>query len=96
MLSIENSSLTEFFNMVSLRLPQESLRILEVLFTEGKMNKEELSLTAKVKRAVLDHDLMQLFALCLVDIDTEGKSKICCITELGQDYLSFYKEKLPA
>ncbi|OPY59323.1 MAG: hypothetical protein A4E55_00256 [Pelotomaculum sp. PtaU1.Bin035] len=33
-----------------------------------------------VKRAVLDHVVMQLYALSLVNVSTEGKSKICSLT----------------
>jgi predicted transcriptional regulator len=31
---------------------------------------------------------MQLFALGLVDVTTEGKSKMCSLTRLGLDFLN--------
>lgn len=84
-------SLSEYFTKVSDRLPEEAERVLRALIEEGSMNKEELSLTARVKRAVLDHVIMQLFALGLVDVSTEGKSKICSLTKLGGDFFSLIK-----
>jgi len=79
-------SLPEYFTKVNDRLPGEAERVLKALVEEGSMNKEDLSLTARVKRAVLDHVVMQLFALGLVDVSTEGKSKICSLTRLGGDF----------
>ncbi|MGB9804868.1 transcriptional regulator [Desulfofundulus sp.] len=84
-------SLVEYFQKVSERLPTEAERVLLALVEQGSMNKEELSLTAKVKRAVLDHVVMQLYALGLVDVSTEGKSKICSVTKLGGDFLTLIK-----
>ncbi|MDD2444312.1 MAG: transcriptional regulator [Desulfotomaculaceae bacterium] len=81
------STLVEYFNGVQKRLPEEAERVIKTLENDGPMNKEELSLTAKVKRAVLDHVVMQLYALGLVDVATEGKSKMCSLTKLGYDYL---------
>lgn len=80
-------SLEEYFNGVQKRLPEEAERVIKTLEDTGPMNKEDLSLTAKVKRAVLDHVVMQLYALGLVDVSTEGKSKICSLTKLGYDFL---------
>lgn len=80
-------SLSEYFKKVNSRLPEEAERVLFALVDQGNMNKEELSLTAKVKRAVLDHVVMQLYALGLVEVSTEGKSKICSLTNLGEDFL---------
>jgi predicted transcriptional regulator len=82
------SQLAEYFSGVLHRLPNEAERVLRALENNGPMNKEELSLTAKVKRAVLDHVVMQLFALGLVDVTTEGKSKMCSLTGLGLDFLN--------
>ncbi|MCL0081549.1 transcriptional regulator [Peptococcaceae bacterium] len=84
-------TMTEYFHDVTGRLPDEAERVLKALYDEGKMNKEELSLTATVKRAVLDHVIMQLFALGLVDVAPEGKSKICSLTLLGEDYLKLLR-----
>ncbi|OAT85008.1 transcriptional regulator [Desulfotomaculum copahuensis] len=84
-------SLVEYFARVNDRLPGEAARVLDALLEQGSMNKEELSLTAKVKRAVLDHVIMQLYALGLVDVSTEGKSKICSVTKLGGDFLTLIK-----
>lgn len=84
-------SLVEYFTRVNDRLPGEAARVLRALVEQGSMNKEELSLTAKVKRAVLDHVIMQLYALGLVDVSTEGKSKICSVTKLGGDFLTLIK-----
>lgn len=81
------STLTEYFTGVQHRLPGEAERVLKALEDHGPMNKEELSLTAKVKRAVLDHVVMQLYALGLVEVATEGKSKMCSLTRLGWDFL---------
>ncbi|MDD4238925.1 MAG: transcriptional regulator [Desulfotomaculaceae bacterium] len=81
-------TLTEYFHGVQHRLPQEAERVIRALEEEGPMNKEELSLTAKVKRAVLDHIVIQLYALGLVDVATEGKSKMCSLTKLGYDFMS--------
>ncbi|OPX90253.1 MAG: hypothetical protein A4E53_01139 [Pelotomaculum sp. PtaB.Bin104] len=81
-------SLEEYFNGVQKRLPVEAERVIKTLEDTGPMNKEDLSLTAKVKRAVLDHVVMQLYALGLVDVSTEGKSKICSLTKLGYDFLN--------
>jgi DNA-binding transcriptional ArsR family regulator len=82
------STLAEYFVGVQRRLPDEAERVLKALDEHGPMNKEELSLTAKVKRAVLDHVVMQLYALGLVEVATEGKSKMCSLTTLGWDYIS--------
>lgn len=84
-------TISQYFKEVGTRLPVEAERVLRALIDEGKMNKEELSLTAKVKRAVLDHVVMQLFALGLVDVTSEGKSKICSLTKLGEGYLELMK-----
>ncbi|WP_066637788.1 transcriptional regulator [Desulfolucanica intricata] len=81
-------TLPEYFVQVNNRLPEEASRVLRALVEQGSMNKEELSLTSKVKRAVLDHVIMQLYALGLVDVTTEGKSKICSLTGLGNEFLS--------
>lgn len=75
------------------RLPEEADRVLEALINEGNMNKEDLSLLSRVKRAVLDHVIMQLYALGLVDVSTEGKSKICSLTKLGEEYIGLLAEK---
>lgn len=82
------SPLAEYFTGVQKRLPDEAENVTKALETAGAMNKEELSLTAHVKRAVLDHVLMQLYALGLVDVSNEGKSKICSLTSLGYDFIS--------
>lgn len=81
------ATLAEYFHGVHHRLPEEAERVIRSLEEEGPMNKEELSLTAKVKRAVLDHIVIQLYALGLVDVTTEGKSKMCSLTKLGYDFL---------
>ncbi|MFZ5591639.1 MAG: transcriptional regulator [Bacillota bacterium] len=83
----------EYFIKVSDRLPEEAERVLRALVDQGSMNKEELSLTAKVKRAVLDHVIMQLYALGLVEVSTEGKSKICSLTRLGDEFLNLLDAK---
>ncbi|WP_018085640.1 transcriptional regulator [Desulfurispora thermophila] len=85
--------LGEYFIKVSDRLPEEAERVLRALVDQGSMNKEELSLTAKVKRAVLDHVIMQLYALGLVEVSTEGKSKICSLTRLGDEFLNLLDAK---
>ncbi|MFX4263178.1 transcriptional regulator [Pelotomaculum propionicicum] len=85
------ATLVEYFAGVQHRLPDEAERVLRALEDYGPMNKEELSLTAKVKRAVLDHVVMQLYALGLVDVATEGKSKMCSLTSLGWDFLGISK-----
>jgi len=87
-------TISQYFKDVGNRLPVEAERVLRALIDEGKMNKEELSLTAKVKRAVLDHVVMQLFALGLVEVTSEGKSKICSLTKLGEDYLELRKKAI--
>ncbi|MEW6697188.1 MAG: transcriptional regulator [Bacillota bacterium] len=87
-------TMSQYFKEVNNRLPVEAERVLRALIDEGKMNKEELSLTAKVKRAVLDHVVMQLFALGLVEVTSEGKSKICSLTKLGEDYLHLMKKAI--
>jgi len=81
-------TLTEYFAGVQQRLPSEATRVLIALDSEGAMNKEELSLTSNVKRAVLDHVVMQLYALGLIEVVTEGKSKICSITDMGYEYMN--------
>ncbi|HBC92615.1 MAG TPA: transcriptional regulator [Pelotomaculum sp.] len=81
------TTLVEYFHGVRHRLPEEAERVIRSLEEEGPMNKEELSLTAKVKRAVLDHIVIQLYALGLVDVATEGKSKMCSLTKLGYDFM---------
>jgi predicted transcriptional regulator len=85
------SSLNDYFLKVNERLPGEASRVLGALVEQGSMNKEELSLTARVKRAVLDHVIMQLYALGLVDVSTEGKSKMCSLTKLGGEFLTLIK-----
>lgn len=82
------STLAEYFNGVQHRLPGEAERVLKALDSQGSMNKEDLSLTSNVKRAVLDHVVMQLYALGLVEVATEGKSKICSLTGLGYDFIN--------
>ena len=47
------STLAEYFVGVQHRLPEEAERVMKALDAHGPMNKEELSFTAKVKRAVL-------------------------------------------
>ena len=86
-------TLYDYFKQAAHRLPDEAHRVLNTLLTAGKMNKEDLSLMSTTKRAVLDHILFQLYALGLVGISTEGKSKMCDITSLGKDYLGIIKEK---
>ncbi len=88
---VSTTSLSEFLLKASERLPEEAERVLQALLEQGSMNKEELSLTARVKRAVLDHIIMQLYALGLVEISTEGKSKICSATKLGDEFYSLVK-----
>ncbi len=87
-----NIPLSDYFIKVNSRLPEEAEKVLFALVEQGSMNKEELSLTARVKRAVLDHVIMQLYALGLVEVSTEGKSKICSLTGLGEDFLSLIKK----
>ncbi|MBO8129119.1 MAG: transcriptional regulator [Peptococcaceae bacterium] len=87
MLNNLSSSLSEYFVQVGNRLPDEAIRVLKALENHGRMNKEELSLTSRVKRAVLDHVIMQLYALGLVDVTAEGKSKICSMTKLGEEFI---------
>lgn len=82
------STLAEYFSGVQHRLPSEAERVLKALDNQGSMNKEDLSLTSNVKRAVLDHVVLQLYALGLVEVATEGKSKICSLTSLGWDFMS--------
>lgn len=84
--------LAEYFLYVDNRLPEEAWRVLRTLSDGGRMNKEELSLMARVKRAVLDHVVMQLYALGLVDVTAEGKSKICSLTKLGEEFCSLHRE----
>lgn len=86
-------TLQEYFKQAANRLPEEAHRVLNTLLNEGKMNKEELSLMSTTKRAVLDHVLFQLYALGLVDISSEGKSKMCEITKLGEEYLNIVEEE---
>lgn len=87
-----NTPLADYFIKVNNRLPEEAEKVLFALLDQGSMNKEELSLTARVKRAVLDHVIMQLYALGLVEVSTEGKSKICSMTGLGEEFLSLIKK----
>ncbi len=89
---IEQLTMTEYLHGVTNRLPAEAENVLIALRDDGKMNKEELSLTAKVKRAVLDHIIMQLYALGMVDVTSEGKSRICSLTDLGEVYLKLIKQ----
>ena len=86
-------TLRDYFKQAAHRLPEEANRVLTTLLQAGKMNKEELSLMSTTKRAVLDHVLFQLYALGLVDISTEGKSKMCEITKLGEEYLVIISEE---
>lgn len=88
------ATLEEYFLQVDHRLPEEATRVLKALANHGRMNKEELSLTARVKRAVLDHIIMQLYALGLVDVTAEGKSKICSLTRLGWEFLTLKEERV--
>ena len=81
-----NLDFNEYMMHANKRLPDEARKVLHSLHEE-KMNKEDLSLSAGVKRAVLDHIIMQLYALGLVDITNEGKSKICQLTKLGNEFL---------
>ncbi len=90
---IGTTTLADYLVKAGDRLPEEADRVLEALVSEGNMNKEDLSLLSRVKRAVLDHVIMQLYALGLVDVSTEGKSKICSLTKLGEEYVSLLSEK---
>ncbi|MFA7466989.1 MAG: transcriptional regulator [Desulfotomaculaceae bacterium] len=90
---ISTTPLADYLVKAGDRLPDEATRVLETLVTEGSMNKEDLSLLSRVKRAVLDHVIMQLYALGLVDVSTEGKSKICSLTKLGDEYLAMVEEE---
>lgn len=90
---IGTTTLADYLVKAGERLPEEANRVLEALINEGNMNKEDLSLLSRVKRAVLDHVIMQLYALGLVDVSTEGKSKICSLTKLGEEYLALVDEK---
>jgi len=87
-------TLNEYLTQANKRLPDEAHKVLQALSNEGNMNKEDLSLTARVKRAVLDHIIMQLYALGLVDVSTEGKSKICNLTKLGYEFLNIVEEEI--
>ena len=89
---ISTTTLADYLVKAGERLPDEAVRVLSVLINEGSMNKEDLSLLSRVKRAVLDHVIMQLFALGLVDVSTEGKSKICSVTELGKEYFALTEQ----
>lgn len=86
-------TLADYLVKAGERLPEEANRVLGALVTEGNMNKEDLSLFSRVKRAVLDHVIMQLYALGLVDVYTEGKSKICSLTKLGEEYITLVEEQ---
>ncbi len=88
---ISTTSLADFLVKANERLPEEAERVLRTLLEHGNMNKEDLSLTARVKRAVLDHIIMQLYALGLVEVSTEGKSKICSATNLGDEFINLVK-----
>jgi len=90
---IGTTTLADYLVKAGDRLPEEADRVLGALVNEGNMNKEDLSLLSRVKRAVLDHVIMQLYALGLVDVSTEGKSKICSLTKLGEEYVSLQVEK---
>lgn len=90
---IGTTTLADYLVKAGERLPEEAGRVLEALITEGSMNKEDLSLLSRVKRAVLDHVVMQLYALGLVEVSTEGKSKICSLTKLGEEYLALVGER---
>lgn len=90
---INTTPLADYLVKAGDRLPDEAARVLETLVAEGSMNKEDLSLLSRVKRAVLDHVIMQLYALGLVDVSTEGKSKICSLTRLGDEYLALVEEQ---
>jgi len=90
---ISTTPLAEYLVKAGDRLPEEANRVLEALVSEGSMNKEDLSLFSRVKRAVLDHVIMQLYALGLVDVSTEGKSKICSLTRLGEEYIALMEER---
>ena len=85
---MQSISFSDYLLQANKRLPDEAHLVLNALYNQGSMNKEDLSLTARVKRAVLDHIIMQLYALGLVEVSTEGKSKICVITKLGNEFLS--------
>ena len=85
---MQNISFRDYLLQANKRLPAEAHQVLHALYDQGSMNKEDLSLTARVKRAVLDHIIMQLYALGLVEVSTEGKSKICVITKLGNEFLN--------
>lgn len=86
-------TLNEYLGKASNRLPDEAARILRILDEKGPSNKESLSLSARVKRAELDHVLLQLYALGTVDIETEGKSKICYLNQMGNNFLEIIQEK---
>jgi len=88
---VSTTSLVDFLRKASDRLPDEAVRVLHALLEQGSMNKEDLSLSSRVKRAVLDHIIMQLYALGLVEISTEGKSKICSATKLGDEFYNLVK-----
>ena len=90
---MQNISFNDYLLKANERLPVEARQVLHALYNQGSMNKEDLSLAARVKRAVLDHIIMQLYALGVVEVSTEGKSKICVITKLGNEFLNIIEVK---
>lgn len=81
------------FDKIKSRLMPEAIVALKTLLASSeRMSKEELSLSARVKRAVLDKALIQLHAVCFVDINSFGRSKVCNVTQLGKQFADWLAE----
>ena len=80
-----NNTLMEYLYQATSRLSEEALKILDTLKNNKDIsfNKEDLSLHSNIKRSTLDKGVLELYVLGLVDVNTEGKSRMCRVTKLG-------------
>jgi len=90
---LNNTTLEEYLLQAGKRLPEKSENVLIALL-EDRSSKEDLSLKAQVRRSSLDDIVNRLYTLGFLDIYSEGKSKICKITNLGKSYLKLQIDKV--
>jgi len=77
-----DSTLEPYLKDMSSNLPNGSKLIMQAL-SEKDYNKEDLSLSAKVRRGELNFALNWIEALGFVDFSTSGRQKLYRLTPLG-------------
>lgn len=83
-----DSTLKEYLKDMSSNLPNSAKLVMQAL-SDKDYNKEDLSLSARVRRGELNFALNWIEALGFVDYSTSGRQKLYRITPLGK---TVYKE----